>query len=176
MQKIKAEQLRSLGKWAIYILLLVLCCALQTMPGFMELFGIKPVLLLPLAVCFSMYEGVMPSAFYSMAAGLLWDITSGKLFGFNGLIFLCAGTMISLLCIYYLRTRIWNAIAFSSALLLVQGSLNYLFYYAIWGHADSGMMYWGKILPTGIYTVLITPLAFLLVRLIENKLNRTVRI
>lgn len=171
----KREKLMPIFKWAIYALLLLLFYVLQTTPGLFQIFGAKPVLVLALAVCVSMYEGVMASAMFSMAAGLLWDISSDKLFGFNGLIFLCCGLMISLLCIYYLRTKLWNSLLFCGVTLAVQGLLDYVFYYAMWNLENTHLILLRTILPNAAYTLVVTPLVFLLIRLIENRFTQTPR-
>ena len=171
----KREKLMPILKWALYSVLLLLFYVLQTTPGLFQIFGAKPVLILALAVCVSMYEGVMASAMFSMAAGLLWDISSDKLFGFNGLIFLCCGLMISLLCIYYLRTKLWNSLLFCGVTLVVQGLLDYVFYYAIWNLENTHLILLRVILSNAAYTLAVTPLVFLLVRLIENRFTQTPR-
>lgn len=172
----KKEKWKVLLKWFLFALLLLLFYALQTTPGFLQIAWSKPVWVVSLAVCVSMYEGVMGSAFFAMAAGLLWDISSDKLFGFNGLILLGCGLFISLLCIYYLHTKMLNSLLFCSVAMLLQGLLDYLFYYAIWGYPNAWMILVQHILPTVAYTVLVTPLLFLLVRFLEEKLSATPRV
>ncbi len=155
-------------KWVSFVLLLLGLYALQTTPGLFSVFGIKPVPILALAVCVSMYEGVVSSAMFAMTAGFLWDISSDKLFGFNGVILLCCGMMISLLCIYYLHTKMINSVLFCTAALVIQGLLDYLFNYALWNLEGSWILLVQHILPTAVYTVAITPLVFLLVRRMER--------
>lgn len=155
-------------KWASFVLLLLGLYALQTTPGLFAIFGVKPVPILALAVCLSMYEGTFASAMFSMVAGFLWDISSDKLFGFNGVIFLCCGVLISLLCIYYLHTKLINSLLFCTAVLILQGLLDYLFNYALWNLEGSWILLVSHILPTAAYTVAITPLIFLLVRRMER--------
>ena len=111
-----------------------------------------------------------------MTAGLLWDISSDKLFGFNGVILLFYGLIVALLCIYYLHTKVLNALVFCVGLLLIQGVLDYGFYYAIWNLDSSWIILVQHILPTAAYTVLVTPLLFYLVRFVERKLNENARI
>ncbi|MFZ2539986.1 MAG: rod shape-determining protein MreD, partial [Oscillospiraceae bacterium] len=123
---IKNQKLLPIIKWAIYSLLLLLLYTLQTTPHLFKLFGVKPVLILPLVVCISMYESVMSSAIFAMIAGLLWDISSDKLFGFNAIILLCCSVLISLVCIYYLRTKLINSIGFCLIAALLQGFLDFV--------------------------------------------------
>ena len=172
----KREKLQPLLKWGIFSLLLLLFYSLQTTPGLFQIGWVKPVLIVSLIVCVSMYEGAMASAMFSMAAGLLWDISSDKLFGFNGLILLICGLFISLLCIYYLHTKLLNSLLFCTAVVLVQGLLDYFFYYAVWNSDGAVIALVRNILPTAAYTIAVTPLVFLLVHLIERRLSPVERV
>lgn len=173
--KIK-ENFRPVIKWMLYSLLLLLCYILQTIPGLFEIFGIKPVLVAGAAFCVSMYESPMASAVYSMLAGLLWDISSDKLFGFNGFIFLTFGLFISLLCIYYLHTKLLNSLMFCGAAMLSQGLLDYLFYYSVWGYENVSIMLIYHILPTIAYSLLLVPVFYYIVRRITEKWNIVSRV
>ncbi|MEG0692589.1 MAG: rod shape-determining protein MreD [Oscillospiraceae bacterium] len=173
--RIKNEKLLPVIKWAIYYLLLLFFYTLQTTPELFQIFGVKPVLILPLVVCISMYEGVMPSAIVAMIAGLLWDISSDKLFGFNAIILLSCSVLISLVCIYYLRTKLVNSIGFCCITALLQGLLDFVFYYAIWNYSNVSVILLHDILPTIVYTVLLTPIFYYLIRLIGVKFNQTSR-
>ena len=87
-----------------------------------------------------MFEDVLPSAMFGMAAGFLWDISSDKLFGFNALILMLGCMLISLLCIYYLHTKVLNSLLFCTVVLLVQGFLDYIFYYAVWSFDNAWLV------------------------------------
>lgn len=163
-------------KWGAYSLILLFAYTLQTIPGLFAISSIKPVLILPVAVCICLYEGVLSSSIFSMIAGLLWDISSDKLFGFNAIIFILCGMFISLLCIYYLRTKLVNGILFVTVTALLQMGLDYLFYYAFWGYGDPVSILLYQLLPTVVYTIAITPLPFFLVRGIARRFNTITRI
>lgn len=172
----KREKLLPALKWVVFSLLLLALYALQTTPGLFEIAHTKPVLIVGLVVCVAMYENVLPSACFAMAAGLLWDISSDKLFGFNGLILLVCGMFISLLCIYYLHTKLLNALIFCAAVMLVQSGLDYLFSYAVWDYPNAWMAYVQRMLPMAAYTVVATLPIFFLVRRVERKLSLTERL
>lgn len=163
-------------KWVCFSLLLLLLYTLQTTPGLFVIGHAKPVLIVGLLVCVSMYENVLPSACFSMVAGFLWDISSDKLFGFNALILLTCGMFISLCCTYYLHTKWLNSVFFCLAVMLLQGGLDYLFYYAMWGYANAWMAFVQRILPMTAYTVAATVPLFFLVRFLERSFSRSVRL
>lgn len=172
----KLERLRPAMKWGLYSGLLLLLYALQTTPGLFSIFGTKPVLVLGLAVAVSMYEGVLPSAFFCMTTGFLWDISSDKVFGFNAVILLVCGLFISLLCIYYLHTRLLNALLFCAVTLCLQGLLDYVFDYALWNLEGAWIVLVHNILPTAAYTLAVMPLFYFLVRTIERRFSMAARV
>lgn len=172
----KQKKFAPFFKWGIYSLILFLFYILQTMPGLFSLWGVKPVLVFSLVVTVSMFEDVLPSAIFGTVAGLLWDISSDKLFGFNGLIFLLICMTVSLICIYYLRSKLLNSLMFVAAAAIFQGLIEYVFYYVLWGYADAYKILLLHILPTALYTTAVTPLVFLLVRRTASKFAATERI
>ncbi len=58
-------------RYFAYAILLLLCFLLQVTPGVLELWGVKPILVVPAAVCIAMEEPVLPASVFGMAAGLL---------------------------------------------------------------------------------------------------------
>ncbi|WMJ21863.1 rod shape-determining protein MreD [Paludicola sp. MB14-C6] len=169
------EKLRPYLKWASYYAALIILYVLQTTPRLFQIFETKPVFILALAVAVSMFEEVMPSAVFCMITGLLWDVSSDKLLGFNAIILLICGVFISLICIYYLHTKIANALMFCSAVALLQGLIDYLFYYAAWNHSNSYMVLVLDILPTALYTVISMVPIYFLTKWISYKFNPVVR-
>lgn len=170
------EKWRPYIKWTLYYLILVLLLALQTTPSFLSIAGIKPVLLVPFVVSVCMFEEIVPSAVFSMVAGLLWDVTSQKLLGFNALILLCLGMFVSMICIHYLHTKLINAAAFCAVVMLVQGLLDYLFHFGVWGvEGASNVLLW-NILPTAGYTLIFIVGFYYLVKAISDRLNVVTRV
>ncbi len=95
-------------KYFLYALIMLVLYALQTTPGFLAIFGVRPVWLVPFAVAVSMNEGVACSAIFGSLCGLLCDLGSQALFGFNGLILLCGCVTISLLCFFSIKVN-WKS-------------------------------------------------------------------
>lgn len=150
-------------KWVSYYFILLVVYSWQTAPNLFEIFNIKPVLIVPMVIAVSMNEKVIESALFGMFAGFLWDISSDKLFGFNAIILITLATMFSLICIYYLQTKLFNFVGFCIFALIVQGRLDYFFYYKIWQYENSNLIFTNRILPTIIYTILISPIFFVFI-------------
>lgn len=169
------EKLKPYIKWTIYYILLIVFYSLQTTPNLFEIYNTKPVLIVPLVVCVCMYENVLQSGIYAAFGGLLWDISADKVFGFNAIIFTICGVLISLLCIYYLHTKLVNTIAIIGCFMIVQGFFDYIFYYAIWGYSGAYRIVLFGILPSILYTAVFTIPIYFLLRVISTKFNIVVR-
>ena len=83
---------------------------MQTTAGFFSFFGVRPIWVLPFAVAISMCEDVVSAAVFGSLSGLLCDLGSQALFGFNGLLVLCGCVAISLLSFF--RDQLEKRIAF----------------------------------------------------------------
>lgn len=69
-----------------YVLLFVALILQTTLIGELTIFGIAPSLILVLVVCFSLMNDCIPSAVFAVTAGLLLDISGGRIIGFNALL------------------------------------------------------------------------------------------
>ena len=158
------------AKYLTYGLVLLLLYVLQTTPGLFVIFGAKPMLVVPAAIAIAMCEGEFVGGLYGAFAGLLCDMGSSMLFGFNGflLTFFCVVT--GLLVIHLMHCNAWNAILFTFITMLAIGSLEFLFGYGMWGLENVWMIYTYRTLPLIVYTAVVSPLPFWLMRGIHRKL------
>jgi len=165
---------RAALKWGLYVLLLLLFCGLQSAPGLLRIWGVKPVLIIPLAVAVALFEREAASAAFGLAAGFLWDLSAGRLFGFYGMVLLVCCAAVTLLSMYCIRVNLANFLMACLAVGFLSGLWNYLFYNLIWGYQDVLLYFW-KMLAQTLYTGLLAPPAYCLVRWITGKLSPTVR-
>ena len=81
MESRRKRRRSQLYKWGLYVLLLLACTVLQTIPGFLHIGQAKPVFLLPLALAVSIWEDEFSGALFGAACGLMWDYTAGRTAG-----------------------------------------------------------------------------------------------
>ncbi len=165
---------KSLIKWGIYIVLLLIFYCLQTAPSLWTIHHIKPVLLIPLAVCISLFEGEIGSAVFGLLTGFLWDFASGKVFGFYGMVLMICCLLAALLSMYLVRVNLMNALFIVAAVSLICNIWNFLFYYLIWGYRDVWLSF-VQLLFSSLYTTVFALPIFYLTRLIATKCNGSVR-
>ena len=163
-------------KWLLYTFLLFLAFILQTTVGFLQVFGVKPIFILPVMVYISMFEGELAGAVIGIVGGLFWDTAADKLLGFNAIIMMVICVSVALLVMYLVRVNVWNALLFVFAGALLQGLIDFFFYYLIWDYDYSYLILLKKILPTVLYTTLISPLFFFIIRKISYTFSEVERI
>ena len=151
-------------KWVLFALLMVFCYTSSTAGG-----G-KPVglLLFPLATAVAVYESEIPSAVFGACAGLLLDVSLGKLPGFTALwlCLCCAG--VSALFAQLLRKNIINFLLIFFAVGGVYLYIDYYFYYKIWAYEGYELVLKMRLLPSAVKTLLWALPMFGIVYLLER--------
>ena len=151
-------------KWGCYILLLVVCTVLQTMPGLFQLGAAKP-LCLAVSVC----EGEFAGALFGMVCGLLWDYTAGRTVGMLALEMMLLCFAVGVLVQLYLQSAPGNFAVISAAAALLVLSCDWLFFYRMPGYSGSAQCYLWFVLPSAALTIPASLVEFAIVRHIYNK-------
>ncbi len=158
-------------KWILYVLLCFFAFIFQTTVDLFEVFGVKPIWILPFIIFIAMFEGEWSGAIFGVIGGLFWDAAAGKLLGFNAIILLVLTVSAALLSMYLIRVNFWNSLLVVLTASLLQGLIDYLFYYLIWGYDFNYLILLQKILPTVAYTTVISIPIFFLMRKISRGLS-----
>ena len=88
-------------RWAIYLLIISIAFVSSTIGT-----SVKPILLIPIAICISINEGdEIVSTITGILCGLLIDISCDKIFGYNAIILIGICVFTSLLFNHFLRDR-----------------------------------------------------------------------
>ncbi|MEG2295273.1 MAG: rod shape-determining protein MreD [Oscillospiraceae bacterium] len=167
MNKLK----ENIFKHACYFIIVIIVFLAQTTPRFLEVFGIKPFLLLPLVVSIAMFEGEFIGGIYGAVAGLLLDYSATTYFGFNAMLFMVGCVLVGLLIIHLMQRNGFNCMFFCASILLVRGILELFFRHIIWGNTGVGILFLGNTIPTIIYSVCFAPLFFIMFQKISRYLN-----
>ena len=148
-------------KWGCYILLLVACTMLQTMPGLFQFGAAKPLWLLPLCLAVSAFEGEFAGAVYGAVCGLMWDYTAGRTVGMLALelMILCFG--ISVMVQLYLKNNLSNFVLLTVACALLVLAADWLFFYYMPGYVGAVERLLWFVLPSALLTA---PVSWLLYR------------
>lgn len=150
-------------RWLIYYFLIIASFILMTSGTWL-----KPVLLVPIALCIAMENDLMGSAFTGAFCGFLTDIACGRLFGYNAVLLTVFCVGFSLIFELYLRQRFITYIVMTAAVSFLQCWLDYKFYYEIWDYEDVGRIFTGVTLHVWVYTVIAAVVIYLITRLINH--------
>lgn len=152
----RKRTLTLIAKQLCYALTLIAAYVLQTTPGFLTFWGAKPVLLVPAAICIAVLEGVFPGALWGAAAGLLWDISSGRTGGFFAIQLMVFCFCCSALVTLYLRDTPLNLSLLTGAVMLLICSSDFLFNYLLHGYTGVGWLYLRRVLPVVVLSAAVT--------------------
>lgn len=150
-------------------LILLLLSVLQNTDGFFpQIFGVRALLLIPCVVCIAMYERDIWGMIFGLFAGALWDVfASGA--SFNAFFLLAVGFGCGTLINTIMRNNIVTAtlLTFISSLLY---NVCYWLFHFIFTQADSAaFMLLRYYLPCALYSAILTPVLFLIIRAVEKK-------
>ena len=144
-------------KWIIYIIIFILIMVFQFTPNFIPyIFGVRPLLLVPAVVCIAVFEGDGIGAAYGVAAGLLWDFQSSRIFGFDCLFLMLFGLAAGLLIKHLFRSTVVFVLLFTFAATILLETLTWFFFYNLFGDNNAGFAFLKIILPTVIYSLIFS--------------------
>lgn len=169
------KSMRGTIKWVTYLALLLVLFVLQTTPGLFQIMGVRPILLIPFVICLSMFESEKTAAIIGALAGCLWDSNTMRLFGFSAIILLICCVSCSLLIMYLIKANLVNAMLLCTATVAIYLSIDFLFYYVIWGYDGLTSILLRYLLPMAGYTLVIAPLIFFLVKKVHHLLYRKIQ-
>ena len=156
-------------KWTAYGLFLLLMCLLQAAPYLIpEIFGARPLLVVPTVVFIAMFTGPIGGAAAGIAGGLLWDLYSDRLLGFNAIVLLIICCACGLLVRLLIRNNLPSALLLAAGALLFQGLMDWFFNYVLLRGSEPWYMLLHLTLPNALYTLILSPLLYGLTRLIAH--------
>ena len=165
----RTERRYRLAKNIIFISLTVFFYVLMRI----GVFGLwQPVFIIPLAVSFSMYHDELASCLFALFGGYMIDIAYGFTFGFSAvwLMAVCVGSAV--LVRNLIRVNIINFIIITVIAVLIEFSMDYLFNVVIWNIPRGDIILTSSIIPTATATAMTSPLIYLLVGRVEQRLGR----
>lgn len=158
-------------KHIFFILFIVSFFILQSTPDFLAFKNIKPVLIIPAVLTVPIVDDEFTSGMYGAFAGMLCDTTGSLAFGFNAMILLVFCVIAALLVKTFLHSSLFVNLVFSTVCVFVSLSAQFIFSYAIWRLDMLKQLYLERVVLPSIFTVLVTPLIYIIFKKIYNKLN-----
>lgn len=152
-------------KWVSYLIMLAVVFVYSTTP----ITGMpKPLLFIPMALAIAMGEQELPAVGIGLAAGFMMDVACDKLLGFNAFLMAVFCLITSLLFLHLLRQNALNLWWISVVATILQGCLDFLFFFAIWRQPDLSFIFFKTILPSMALTAVLAPLVHLAVKIVHR--------
>lgn len=119
-----------------------------------------------------MFTGPIGGAAAGIAGGLLWDLYSDRLLGFNAIVLLIICCACGLLVRLLIRNNLLSALLLAAGALLFQGLMDWFFNYVLLRGSEPWYMLLHLTLPNALYTLILSPLLYGLTRLIAHILRK----
>ncbi|HCA30883.1 MAG TPA: rod shape-determining protein MreD [Ruminococcaceae bacterium] len=161
-------------KWTAYGLIILLTTILQSLPHFPpEIGGARPTLIIPVVVCIAMFEGPVGGAAAGVAGGILWDVFSDRLLGFNALLLLIICCICGLLSQLLIRNNLISSMLMAAAALVFHSLIDWFIYDLMLENDQAlNVLLWFT-LPGFIYSLILTPLLYYVIysvaKLLRNR-------
>lgn len=151
-------------RYLAYTLEILVLFMVQETPGLLPtIFGVRPVLLFPVAVSIAMFEEEIPAMAFGVVAGLLCDYGFSGMLGFHALVLGVLCFFISISVRVYLQINLVTAILTGIwSLALVVCAQWFFLYFFQYSHPAYAFVH--HYLPKYFYTLLFLPLVYLLNR------------
>lgn len=157
---------------ALYAGVILIAATLQNTQGlFPELFGVRAMLLIPVVVCIGMHERDIAGLFFGLFAGMLWDAFAAGPPSFNAILLTAAGYFCGFLIGSIMRNNIMTALLLGVICAFIYSTLYWLFAFVFKGYDNVFGVYLKFYLPSVLYTVVLLPAFYYIVRIIKLKTN-----
>ena len=159
-----------LKRYGIFALIILCAHLLQnSLMIFPEIAGIRPILLISVAICIAMYEGEVIGGIAGLFAGALWDTVTVTADGYNALYLAVACAICGFLLRVFMRNNIITYIMMNSAVTLLYCVTYVLFFIAARGIDSASEIFVRYYFPMAIYSLVFTPLWYLIIRGVSTK-------
>lgn len=159
-------------RYAVYGVILLLAHILQnSLPIFPEILAVRPVLLISVAVCISMFEGELVGAIAGLVAGALWDTVTSTADGYNAFYLMVACAVCGVMLRIFMRNNIITYIMMNTGVTMVY-FLSYVLFFITARGIDGGTeMLLRYYLPMTVYSLLLTPIWYAIIRAVNRKFS-----
>ena len=155
--------IKTASRRIIYYIILFACFIVMTSGTWL-----KPVLLVPAAICISMSSGQYGAAIAGAVSGLLIDTACDKLFGYNAVLLTFFCIVSSLLFELYLRRKFINFFVISAVVSFIQCYLDYKFYYQMWKYEHVERIFSHYTLRIWIYTMISSIFLYIIFGIVDH--------
>ncbi|MBR2176420.1 MAG: rod shape-determining protein MreD [Clostridia bacterium] len=148
-------------RYTAFSLEILICSVIQSVPGLSpEVFGGRPVLLLPLAVSIAIFEGEVPAIVFGVISGLLADAGYSGPMGYYSIMLAVLCFIVSVLMENYIKTNLLTAMLIGTISIPVIIFVQFLLFYVSMGYGDVWVYFAAHYISRIIYTWAFVPVFY----------------
>ena len=164
--------LQQLAKYSIFTLAVFILYILQSTPGFLQVFGIKPVFIIPFCITLSMLDESWQAGIVFLIGGMLTDLSSGRVIGtFTlGLIIACVVGIIAVK--FFFKREKQNYYFFTVMAMIVMLTVDFYFTYILVGFSGKLWFYIKNVVILSAYSSAFTNIFYKFIEVINERFMR----
>ncbi len=161
-----------LKRYAVYGVVILLAHILQNiLTIFPQIASVRPVLLISVVICISMFEGEVVGAVVGLLSGALWDTLTVTADGYNAVYLMIACAVCGVLLRVFMRNNIITYIMMNTGTTMLYFLTYVLFFITARGIDGGAELLLRYYLPMNIYSLALTPAIYWLIRGINRKFS-----
>ncbi len=165
--------IKQIARYGILCLSVFILYILQSTPGFLSIFGIKPVLIIPFCITLSMLDESWQAGIVYLVGGLLTDLSCGRVVGTFSiqLLLVCLAGMIAVK--FFFRPSRRNFYLFSFVSMALMLSVDFFFAYIMkGGYSSLFFFYFRNVVLVSAYSAVFSQLFYRFIDYISLRFMR----
>lgn len=164
--------LKQTAKYRIFVMAVFVLYIFQSTPGFLSVFGLKPVFVLPFCIVLSMLDENWQAGFVYLAGGLLTDLSCGRVVGtFTILLLLCCFAGIVSVKFFF-KPTLRNMYSFTFAAMIIMLSMDFFFSFMFGSYTGKLFYYFKNVLLISAYSAVFSLAFYFFIDFINVKFMR----
>ena len=156
-------------KRILFLILISITAVFQNTPVLPVLGNAHAWVLIPLVVSIAMNEKSVPSMFFGILAGVLWDFASEAIDGYYAIVFCVIAFTCSMLVNFVMRNNIMSALLLSFVAVGAVTLLNWLLFVVFKHYGSNSYTLLNYYIPSGVYTFVFTPISYYITLAISKR-------
>ena len=144
--------LKQIAKYSIFAVAVFLLYILQSTPGFLSVFGVKPVFMLPFCIILSMTDESWQAGIVYLIGGLLTDLSCGRVVGIFSILLLIVCFMAVVSVKFFFKPTLRNMYYYSFFSMVLMLSLDFFFSFMFGGYTGKLIYYIRHVLIVSAYS------------------------
>ena len=164
--------LKQVARYFILSLAAFFLYILQSTPGFLQVFGIKPVFLFAFAITLSLMDENWQTGLVFVICGLLADLSAGKAVGFYTLQLMTACACGAVAAKFFLKVNKTNCFIFSFAATAIMLTIDLFFSFMMGDFIGKTIYFLTGVLITGAYSSVFSIPFYYFIDFINRRFKR----